>query len=123
VAVVQLLLEAWGQHPTSTAELVQAAYVAAGWERMPSSVRLVKALRKRFPEFLPKLFEHHGEDPIFVAAAVAAAVEGWTSEVSKKDEQRAAVREREEAVAREQQVLQQLVVHVAGLAKETMRHV
>jgi ankyrin repeat protein len=122
VDVLQLLLEAWGEPTHPAAELAFAANVAAGWEeeQLAAFVRLVKELRRLYPlAELPQL--DVDADPEFAAAAAAAALKEWASDVSKKDEQRAALCEREEAVAREQQLLQQLVVHVAGIAKEARR--
>jgi hypothetical protein len=78
---------------------------------------LAKELRKLDPAELQLLFE--GEDPVPAADALEAVMDSWASDASSVDEQRAAVCEREKAVAKEQQALQQLVVHIAGMAKST----
>jgi hypothetical protein len=51
-----------------------------------------------------------------MAAAMAAVIDAWVSEVRSIDEQRA-VRKREEDVAMEKQGVQQLLVYMAGSAK------
>jgi hypothetical protein len=82
---------------------------------MASSECLPKELQKLYPAELHQLFE--GEDPVPAAAAVAAVLAAGASDVSSMDEQRAVVCAREAAVASEKHALQQLVVHVAGIAK------
>jgi hypothetical protein len=45
----------------------------------------------------------------------------WESDVSSLEEQRAAVRQREEAVATKEAAVQRLAVHIACMAKGTSR--
>jgi hypothetical protein len=120
VAIVQLLLEEWGQPPPPAVLLVQAANAAVVMRKMAAFARLVKELRKLYPAELQKLVEGYpyGEDQFPAAAAVAAVLKEWASDVSKRDERQAAVRERQETVAKQKQELQQLVVHVAGIAAD-----
>jgi hypothetical protein len=47
----------------------------------------------------------------------------WASDASTLDEQRAALRKREDDVASQQQVVQQLIVGVAGMAKHAQQNV
>jgi hypothetical protein len=53
---------------------------------------------------------------------MAAMLAARASDVSSLDEQRAALRKRGEAVAKEQQTLQQLIVGVAKAAQQGRQH-
>jgi hypothetical protein len=114
--VVQLLLESWGQPQITVGDLVDAAKVVS-WSRHKSTFTLLaRELRKLYPAQVHQLFEFWS--PFRPAAAVAAMLDAWASDVRSLDEQWAAVRKRKEAVASEQQVVQQLIVAVAGVAKD-----
>jgi hypothetical protein len=56
-----------------------------------------------------------------VTCALAAMLAARASDVSSLNEQWAALHEREEAVAQQQQALQQLVVGVAGMARSAQQ--
>jgi hypothetical protein len=116
--VVQLLLEAWGKPQITADGLITAAALAADYSREPSMAShavLAKELRKLSPARLQQLLVVESNVP--AAAAVTAVLDAWAADVSSLDEQRAAVRRRVEAVASDQQAVQQLIVAVAGMAK------
>jgi hypothetical protein len=48
--------------------------------------------------------------------ALAAVLDGWAADVSSMDEQRAALRKREEDVVLQEAGVQQLIVGMAGMA-------
>lgn len=82
---------------------------------------MAKELRTLCPAELPQLFE--GVHPVPVTPATAAVLRARALDVSSLDEQRAAVRKREEAVAMERAAVQRLVVHIACMAKGTQQDV
>jgi hypothetical protein len=115
-SVVQLLLEAWGQPQITAADLVAAAKAAAAYSHQAEFAQLAGQLQKLYPEEIPQLLE--GEIPIPAGEALAAMLSQWVSEVSSIDEQRAAVLQREVGVASEKRAVQQLIVGMAGMAKQ-----
>jgi hypothetical protein len=114
-AVVQQLLEAWGEPQVPAADLVSAAKAAAQQDNMATFSVLAQELQKLYPEELRQLFV--GQHPVDPVAAAAAMAEAWVADVSSIDEQRAAVRRREVDVAQEKAAVQQLILGVAGMAK------
>jgi hypothetical protein len=112
---VQQLLEAWGETQVPAADLVEAAKEAAAGGHMATLAVLIKELRRLYPDQLHQLFEV--EDPVSAVDAAAALTDAWAADVSSIDEQRAAVRRREEDVASERQAVQHLIVGMACMAK------
>jgi ankyrin repeat protein len=117
--IVQLLLKSWGEPEVTAVDLVQAAKLAVRKGRMEALARLAKELQRLYPAELRQLFE--GEHPVSATAAAAATLDAWASDVSSLDEQRAAVRRREEDVASEKAAVQQLIVGMAGVAKHAQQ--
>jgi hypothetical protein len=104
-------------------ELVAAARLAltAQHGRIGVVVRLSKALWTHYPEHRvawAKLLSN-GTPPqvAFTAEFVATVLAEWASEASNIDEQRAAVRKREEDVAAARLGMQQLIVCIVGMVK------
>jgi ankyrin repeat protein len=125
VGIVQLLLEAWGQPQITADDLATAAQGAAYPTSICNLARppfawLAKELRRLYPAELHQVFE--GQQAVPPARALAVVLNAWASDVSSLDEQRAAVRVREEAVARETAAMQQVVVAIAGLARSAQHH-
>jgi hypothetical protein len=112
---VRVLLEDWGQPEVTDAELNAALDIAAAKGYTTVGVRLTKELHKLHPGHTECLYD--SQPPFLAAAYLRAALSEWASDVSSFHEQRAAVRQREGDVVMEQQVLQQLTVAVAGMAK------
>jgi hypothetical protein len=112
--VVQLLLEAWGQPPASAANLVVAAQAATQQQQWTAFAVLAKELWQRHPA---ELFL--GQRAVAPAAATAAVLDAWASDVRSLGEQQAAVRKREEAVALEAKAVQRQIVQIACLATVT----
>jgi hypothetical protein len=119
-ALLQLLLEAWGQPEVPAADLVAAAKAAAFRQHMAALAQLVKELQRLHPSELPQLFE--GAEPVSPAQAAAALADAWASDVSSLDKQRAAVRRWEEDVAQEKAAVQHLIVGMASVAKAAQEH-
>lgn len=113
--VVQLLLEAWGQPAHPATVLLQAACPAAQQQHMAVLALLVRQAQRLYPAELRQ------KRLTFSADVLAAVLEAWFADVSSLDEQRAAVRKREEDVAAEKRAVQQLVVQVAGMTKHAQQ--
>jgi hypothetical protein len=119
VAFIQLLLEAWGQPPTMATALLQAALAAVRLWELKAFARLAMELGKLYPAELPQLFEDWDYASGEISDVVKAVLEAWASDVSSLHKQQAAVHAREAAVEKERHVLEQLVVHIAGMVKST----
>jgi ankyrin repeat protein len=117
--IVQLLLEAWGQPQITADDLVAAAQEACS-QRFATFACLAKELWKLYPAKLPRL--DLGRLPALNSQAVAAALDARASDVSGRDEQQAALRNREQAVESEKAAVQQLLVAVAGMARSAQQH-
>jgi predicted nucleotidyltransferase len=76
---------------------------------------LAKELQKLYPGELRQLLQ--GQYSVTAVKAATAMAAAWVADVSSLDEQRAAVRRREEDVAQEKAAVQQLILAVAGMAK------
>jgi ankyrin repeat protein len=120
-AVVQLLLDEWGQPAVTADVLVRAARstsVSVGENGQEACAILAMELRKRYPAALQQLFGGmNAGDSGFASSAVAAVIRARELNVSKKGEQRPALCKRQQQVAKEQQTLQEVLVCMAVMAK------
>jgi ankyrin repeat protein len=119
-AVVELLLEVRGQPQVTSWDLARAAKLPARDEllvQQPTSqhvavfTRLVKELHRWYPANVQLLFQD--PNPVPAVAAMAALLDGWASDVSGIDAQRAAVRAQEQDVGHEKKAVQQLLLSMA----------
>jgi ankyrin repeat protein len=133
LAVVQLLLEAWGQPQMPLADLQRCLHKRS-LTTMGLSVAddatfmlLAKQLRKLYPAEAPSVFKSlqwglGWAGPARAAEKVTTLLAAWASEVGNADEERAALRKREEGVAAEQRNVQQLIVSAAGMAQHRLHY-
>jgi ankyrin repeat protein len=118
-AIVQLLLEAWGQQQVPAVQLLAAAKAAIIYSKPAAFARLAKHLRVLYPAELRGFVERGfiGSGPQAAAAGLFVIFNEWASDISSHDEQQTAIRRRDENVAKEETALQQLIVHLSGLAR------
>jgi hypothetical protein len=114
--IVQLLLGPGGQQRITAGDLETAVQDAARMNHTPTAARLVKELRLRHPNEFKRVFQSFV--PILPGPIMAAVLDEWTSDVSSLDKQRAAVRKQEQDVLSDKKGVQQLILGVAGAAKQ-----
>jgi hypothetical protein len=84
---------------------------------MATFARLLKELQKLYPTELHSLFVGPVPVTLFAVNVLATIAAERAVDVSSIDEQRAAVRRREQDVASERAAVQQLIMGVAGMAR------
>jgi hypothetical protein len=114
VEVLQLLLDTWGQPAVPADVLMGAADHAGHHQQWEASVRLVKVMQQLHPAVVHQWLRTVANGP-----ALAAMLDAWSTDVSSQDEQRAAVCKQAQELAAEKRAVQQLIVQMACMAKQT----
>jgi hypothetical protein len=115
IQVLQLLLEAWGHPAVPAAVLMGAGQLAADHMHFEAAARLLKLTQQLYPAELQQQLAGVS------TPTLAGVLDAWSADISSIEEQRAAMHRREQDLAAEKRAVQQLIVQMACMAKQTQQ--